>query len=88
MRKRLASGQIVYDPRGTVTPEPTDLAVRFSRLEGIRLGILDNSKWNGSKLLRASSALLKEQQGIDAVTFYKKGEFFAHCDRGTHWSDR
>jgi len=75
MRKRLASGQIVYDPRGAVTPEPTDLAVRFSRLEGIRLGILDNSKWNGSKLLRAISALLKEQQGIDTVTFYKKESF-------------
>ena len=75
MKKRLASGQIVYDPRGTVTPQPTDLAVRLNGWEGIRLGILDNSKWNGSKLLRAISALLKEQQGIDTVTFYKKESF-------------
>ena len=71
----LPSGEIVFDPCGTVVAPMVDLAPRLETLAGVRLGILDNSKWNGSKLLRAISALLKEQQGIDTVTFYKKESF-------------
>ena len=71
----LASGQIVYDPRGAVTPEPTDLAKRLPRLENARLGVLDNAKWNASKLLSAISKLLQERQRIESVTFYKKESF-------------
>ena len=73
--QRLPSGQVVYDPRGDVTVTPMALAPRRTSLNGLRIGFLDNSKWNGSKLLRAISALLKEQQGIASVTFYKKKSF-------------
>ena len=38
--------QIVYDPRGVVEAEPKPLAPRVESLEGLRLGVLDNSKWN------------------------------------------
>lgn len=73
--RRLPSGQVVYDPRGSVTIEPTTLAARPSRLEGIRLGVLDNSKWNASRLLRAIVRLLEKSHHIGGVTLYKKDSF-------------
>ena len=73
--RRLPSGQIVYDPRGTVTVEPTTLAARPPGLDGVRLGVLDNSKWNASRLLRAIVASLERRYPFAAVTFYKKDSF-------------
>ena len=32
-----------------MTAEPQPLAARLASLDGIRLGVLDNSKWNASK---------------------------------------
>ena len=73
--RRLPSGQVVYDPRGSVTIEPTILAPRLPRLDGACLGVLDNSKWNASRLLRAIVTLLEQQHRLEAVTFYKKESF-------------
>jgi hypothetical protein len=73
--RRLPSGQIVYDPRGSVTIETTNLATRPARLEGIRLGVLDNSKWNASRLLRAVVRLLERPHHFGGVTFYNKESF-------------
>ena len=50
--RRLPDGRIVYDPRGTVTADPLPPAPRPAALDGLRLGVLDNTKWNASKLLR------------------------------------
>ena len=75
MKKRLASGQIVYDPRGTGTPQPTDLAVRLNGWEGIRLGILDNSKWNASKLLRHVANQLETTVSVGQIQFFTKQSF-------------
>ena len=80
--KRLPSGEIVYDPRGTVTTEPTDLAARLPRLEGVRLGVLDNSKWNAKKLLRGIIALLREKHRLGEVIFYKKESFSKVAPQG------
>ena len=73
--KRLPTGEVVYDPRGTVTREPFALADRPARLDGLRLGVLDNSKWNASRLLRAVVARLESRHRLGPVTFYKKGSF-------------
>ena len=75
MTHRLPSGQIVYDPRGTVTAETTRLAERVASLEGIRLGVLDNSKWNASKLLRATVTFLERDITFGAVRLYAKDSF-------------
>lgn len=72
---KLATGQTVYDPRGTVTLQPFTLAPRPSRLDGLRVGVLDNSKWNASRLLRAIITRLEERYRFGAVTFYKKDSF-------------
>ena len=60
-RTTLKSGQTVFDPRGTVTAAALTLAPRVETLQGTRLGVLDNSKWNASKLLRATVARLQSE---------------------------
>ena len=71
----LPSGQIVFDPRGTVTAAAVTLAPRLQTLQGTRLGVLDNSKWNASKLLRRVLALLETEAAPSAVTVYTKDSF-------------
>jgi hypothetical protein len=51
---------IVFDPRGLVEQGNTPIAPRKKSLDGLRLGILDNSKWNANKLLRGASSALGE----------------------------
>lgn len=72
---QLDTGQTVYDPRGIVEAEPKPLAPRVSALAGLRLGVLDNSKWNGGKLLRRTVSLLEKESPFAAVNFYKKESF-------------
>ena len=71
----LPSGQTVYDPRGTVTTSALDLAERLPSLKGVRLGVLDNTKWNASTLLRETVRQLQKGGQIDDVTFYRKESF-------------
>jgi len=70
----------VFDPRGRIDSEPVALAPRITALKGKRLGILDNTKWNANRLLRKTAAILEEQQGIGAVSYYKKESFSKVAD--------
>ena len=72
--------QIVFDPRGRVDAEPVMPASRVSALDGLRLGILDNTKWNASRLLRKTAARLEAEHGIGAVNYYKKESFSKAAD--------
>ena len=72
--RRLPDGRIVYDPRGTVTAAPRASASRLETLDGVRLGVLDNTKWNASKLLRRVLAELATGQAASA-NFYAKPSF-------------
>ena len=73
--RRLPDGRIVYDPRGTVTAEPRELAARLDTLDGVRLGVLDNTKWNASKLLRSVVARLRGDLTLAEVNLYAKESF-------------
>jgi hypothetical protein len=66
---------LVFDPRGVVDLAVTPLAPRKPALEGLRLGVLDNAKWNANKLLRGASAALREGVGFAAVNYYVKQSF-------------
>ncbi len=79
--RTLNTGQDVFDPRGVVDTQPRTLAPRPRSLDGIRLGILDNSKWNASKLLRRLTALLGEGSAVGRVTYYKKDSFSRTASR-------
>jgi len=65
----------VFDPRGRVDAKRVALAPRASALKGLRLGILDNTKWNANRLLRKTAVLLEGERGIAAVAYYKKESF-------------
>ena len=71
----LPSGQTVFDPRGTVTAETVALAARLATLRGMRVAILDNSKWNGSNLLRRVATRLEAEAAPAAITHYTKDSF-------------
>jgi hypothetical protein len=70
----------VFDPRGRVEAERIALAPRAAALRGLRLGILDNTKWNANRLLRKAAALLEAEHGIAAVRYYKKESFSKSAD--------
>jgi hypothetical protein len=70
----------VYDPRGSVAAEERRPAARLARLDGMRLGILDNSKWNANKLLRELRDDLQARYGVTAVNYYRKESFSRFAD--------
>jgi hypothetical protein len=72
--------EIVYDPRGIVETERVSPAPRVAALDGLRLGILDNTKWNASRLLRKTAALLGERHRFAAVNYYRKESFSKDAD--------
>jgi hypothetical protein len=73
-----SSNQLVFDPRGVVVLESRPLAALKQGLAGLRLGILDNSKWNANKLLRGTSAVLGGEIDFVAVNYYVKKHGFSN----------
>jgi hypothetical protein len=69
------NSQDVFDPRGLIDATPAPLAPRKTALTGLRLGILDNTKWNANKLLRGSMSILKESFGFERMNYYRKESF-------------
>lgn len=53
----------IFDPRGEVTRDAQLPAARRESLEGARLMVLDNSKWNAGKLLRHLASRLENEVG-------------------------
>ncbi len=65
----------VYDPRGVVETSPLTTAPRVKQLAGLRLGLLDNTKWNANKLLRGVRDQLARKHAFGAVNYYRKESF-------------
>jgi hypothetical protein len=72
--------QTVFDPRGRVDAERVMPAPRIAALQGLRLGILDNTKWNANRLLRKTAARLGDQHRFAAVNYYRKESFSKNAD--------
>jgi hypothetical protein len=70
----------VYDPRGVVGAQSKAIAARIKALEGLRLGILDNTKWNANKLLRELREQLKAAHPLADVRYYRKESFSRFAD--------
>jgi hypothetical protein len=70
----------VFDPRGRVEAERIAPASRAAALAGLRLGILDNTKWNANKLLRKTAHRLEEQHRFAAMNYYRKESFSKSAD--------
>jgi len=67
--------QPIYDPRGVVSAETKALAPRVRSLAGLRLAVLDNTKWNANKLLREVRDRLQGGHALGAVSYYRKESF-------------
>lgn len=65
----------VFDPRGRIRFENLPISDRKHELDGLRLGILDNSKWNANKLLRGAAQALGEHIKFAAINYYTKHSF-------------
>ena len=72
--------QRFYDPRGIVYAEHRDLSPRVGSRAGLRLGILDNTKWNGRRVLERTAELVGEQTPFASVTRYKKESFSVNAE--------
>ena len=70
-----ANSVMIFDPRGVVESSNTPIAARPTNLDGLRLAILDNSKWNANKILRASTAALEQTIRFGKVNYYVKHSF-------------
>lgn len=75
-----AGRQFVFDPRGRVESADTPIAPRPAALDGLRLGILDNSKWNANKLLRGAQAALEAKLRFAATSYTVKHSFSKDAD--------
>ena len=64
----------VYDPRGVVAAQQLSISKRIGSVKGLRLGVLDNTKWNANKLLRALRDEL-EAHGLKPAGYYRKESF-------------
>src|SRR5437868_6206920 len=71
---------IAFDPRGVVETTPLALAARVGALDGLRLGVLDNTKWNANRLLRKTVAKLQDEFSFAAVSYYRKESFSKDAD--------
>ena len=71
---------IAFDPRGVVETTPLALAARVGALDGLRLGVLDNTKWNANRLLRKTIARLQDEFSFAAVNYYRKESFSKDAD--------
>ena len=75
MKVANSNSVLVYDPRGIVKSTDVPIAARPKQLDGLRLGILDNSKWNANKILRASMTALEKTVKFSQVNYYVKQSF-------------
>src|SRR5258708_26460664 len=66
---------LVFDPRGVVESANIPIAARSKKLDGLRLAILDNSKWNANKILRASTVALEKTVKFAEVNYYVNNSF-------------
>jgi hypothetical protein len=71
---------MAFDPRGVVETEPLALAPRAQSLEGLCLGVLDNTKWNANRLLRETVIKLQREVSFAAVNHYRKESFSKDAD--------
>ena len=71
---------IAFDPRGAVETEPLPLSARVGALDGLRLGVLDNTKWNANRLLRKTVTRLHDEFSLATVNYYRKESFSKDAD--------
>ena len=66
----------LLDPTGDSGRDTnTSLAPRPQSLQGLTVGLLDNTKPNGAVILRAVGRELQERYGVREIRMFRKGYF-------------
>ena len=77
-------GYWVYDPRGYLEsrfePIAPRLGLGLENLDGARLAVLDNGKWNARALLDAVVERLASRVSFAAVERFRKASFSRNAD--------
>ena len=71
---------LLYDPCGVIHAEHRELGPRVTALEGLRVAILDNTKWNGRKVLESTIDVLAREHAFASVRTYKKVHFSMNAE--------
>jgi hypothetical protein len=75
-RVTLTDLEAILSPEGASTTKQHQLAPRrFKTLDGVRLGLLGNSKLNADAVLLAVGDLLKERYAVESVFIRSKPTF-------------
>jgi hypothetical protein len=75
-RVALANLDAILSPEGASTAKQHQLAPRrFSTLDGLRLGLLGNSKLNADAVLLAVAELIQERYQVESVFVRSKPTF-------------
>ncbi len=70
----------LYDPRGSLSNADGRAAPRVAGLAGLRLGVLNNTKWNAARLLNEVVSMLGEEESFSAVNYFKKETYTRVAD--------
>ena len=70
----------IYDPRGSLSNTSGQPAQRVPRLDKLRLGVLNNTKWNAAKLLNEVVSLLSEEARFAEINHFKKETYTRVAD--------
>jgi len=75
-----AEDELVFDPLGLVETDALAGSPRVTGLNGLRLGVLDNTKWNANRLLHKTVEKLQEETSFAAINYYRKESFSKEAD--------
>jgi hypothetical protein len=72
----------LFDPTGVIESDTISLSDRVKEVSGARLAVLNNTKWNSSKLLRESVRELQEVHDVKfaEVNYYDKHHFSSDAE--------
>jgi hypothetical protein len=62
----------LLDPTAEVTPQGIAYVDRPASLEGKRVGLIDNTKFNSDRLLEKIGAILKAEYGVAETRMFRK----------------
>lgn len=70
----------LFDPSTPRQREPIDYAPRPAELRGLRVGLVENTKFNSDKLLLKVAERLQARHGAETVWMNRKRASSAHVD--------
>lgn len=68
----MKKGVTIFDPTTTPKEQPLHYASRPATLQGKRVGLVDNTKFNSDKLLLKIGKILEEEYGVQGMLIRRK----------------